>query len=136
MKKTVKVVGAIIENEHSEILCALRSASMSRPNLWEFPGGKIEKNERASEAIKREIMEELGCTVEFQSVFRDDIHEYDDIIVNLITAKCRIVSCQPNAVEHSKLIWLKRENLNSLKWAPADVPAVLALVAEMAHKNS
>lgn len=136
MKKTVKVVGAIIENEHGEILCALRSASMSRPNLWEFPGGKIEKNESVSEAIKREIMEELGCTVEFQSVFRDDIHEYEDITVNLITAKCRIVSCQPNAVEHSKLIWLKRENLNSLKWAPADVQAVLALVAEMAHKKS
>lgn len=134
MKKNIKVVGAIIENENSEILCALRSTSMSRPNLWEFPGGKIEKHESVSEALKREIMEELGCTVELQSVFRDDVHEYEDVIVNLITAKCRIVSCQPNAVEHSKLIWLKRENLNSLKWAPADVPAVLNLVAEMARK--
>lgn len=134
MKKTVKVVGAIIENEKNEILCALRSVSMSRPNQWEFPGGKIERKESVEEALKREILEELGCTIEFQSIFRDDIHEYDDIIVNLITAKCRIVSCQPNAVEHSKLLWLKRENLNSLRWAQADIPAVLNLVAELAHK--
>ena len=134
MKKTVKVVGAIIENENKEILCALRSTSMSRPNLWEFPGGKVEKNESISEALEREIMEELACTVEFQSIFRDDIHEYEDVIVNLITVRCSIVSCQPNAIEHSKLLWLKRENLNSLRWAPADVPAVLNLVAEMAHR--
>jgi 8-oxo-dGTP diphosphatase len=134
VKKTVKVVGAIIENENDEILCALRSSKMSRPNLWEFPGGKIEKNESVREAIEREIMEELGCMVEIRNVFRDDVHEYDDIIVNLITAKCRIVSCQPSAVEHSKLIWLKRDNLNSLKWAPADVPAVLALVAETTRR--
>lgn len=133
MKKTVKVVGAIIENENNEILCALRSTSMTRPNQWEFPGGKVKKNESVKEAIEREIMEELECTVEFQCIFRDDIHEYEDVIVNLITVKCRIVSCHPNAVEHSKLLWLKRENLNSLRWAPADVPSVLNLVAEMAH---
>jgi len=29
-----------------------------------------------------------------------------------------------------KLIWLKRENLYSLKWAPADIPAVMQLIAE------
>ena len=43
MKKTVKVVGAIIENEKKEILCALRSKDMTLPKQWEFPGGKIEE---------------------------------------------------------------------------------------------
>ena len=42
MKKKVKVVGAIIENDSYEILCALRSPKMVQGNLWEFPGGKIE----------------------------------------------------------------------------------------------
>ena len=53
MKKLVKVVGAIIENEDREILCALRSPSMSLPNLWEFPGGKVETNETLKEAVER-----------------------------------------------------------------------------------
>ncbi|EKN38666.1 mutator mutT protein, partial [Clostridium botulinum CFSAN001627] len=69
MKKLVKVIGAIVENENNEILCALRSPRMSLPNMWEFPGGKIEKDETFKQAIEREISEELSCRVEFIDVF-------------------------------------------------------------------
>lgn len=130
MKKRINVVGAIIENADKEILCALRSPQMSLPNLWEFPGGKIELEENPKEAIEREIREELLCQVGFLSVFHSNIHEYDNFIVNLITVKCQLLSDTPIATEHSKIIWLKRENLTSLNWAPADVPAVLSLIDE------
>lgn len=130
MKKLVKVVGAVIENENREILCALRSPNMSLGNLWEFPGGKIEKDESLKEAIQREIKEELNCDIEFIDLFNDNTHEYERIIINLITVKCRLVEGTPTASEHSKLIWLKRENLASLKWSPADVPAVEQLISE------
>lgn len=130
MKKLIKVVGAVIENENNEILCALRSPIMCIPNQWEFPGGKVEKDESLKEAIEREIEEELDCKVEFSSIFNDNTHEYDTSIVNLITVKCRLISGTPKAREHSKLIWLKRENLLSLKWAPADIPAALQLASE------
>ena len=130
MKKLIKVVGAIIENENNEILCALRAPDMSLPNMWEFPGGKVEKDENLKEAIEREIQEELDCKIEFLDTFNDNTHEYDNFIVNLITLKCKLVSGTPIANEHSKLIWLKRENLDSLKWAPADIPAVMQLMLE------
>jgi 8-oxo-dGTP diphosphatase len=130
MKKLIKVVGAIIENENNEILCALRSPRMSIPNTWEFPGGKIEGNETLKDAIEREIKEELDCTVEFIDIFNDNTHEYDKFIVNLITVKCRLVAGIPTVSEHSKLIWLHRENLLSLKWAPADIEAVEQLLSE------
>lgn len=130
MKKLIKVVGAVIENENNEILCALRSPKMSLPNMWEFPGGKVEKDENLKQAIEREIKEELGCKVQYSDIFNDNTHEYDTFTVNLITVKCKLISGTPTASEHSKLIWLKRENLPSLKWAPADVPAVLQLVSE------
>jgi len=130
MKKSITVVGAIIENENNEILCALRSPEMSMPNLWEFPGGKVELDENLKDAIEREIKEELGCNVEFINVFNDHTHEYDEVIVNLITIKCKLISCTPEAKEHSKLLWLRRENLLSLKWAPADIPAVNQLSLE------
>ncbi|MBM7703542.1 NUDIX domain-containing protein [Metabacillus iocasae] len=130
MKKTVKVVAAILENEQEEILCALRSPNMTLPNLWEFPGGKVEKDEDIYSALEREILEELACKVEAQELFNDHTHEYDTFIINLIAIKCRLVKGTPTASEHSKLIWLKRENLNSLKWAAADVPAVEQLMNE------
>ncbi|KRF54831.1 DNA mismatch repair protein MutT [Bacillus sp. Soil745] len=129
MKKQVKVVAAIIENEKDEILCALRSPEMSIPNMWEFPGGKVEKGEDIFTALKREIDEELQCKVETEtSVFNDNTHEYETFIINLLSIKCRIIEGTPTANEHSKLIWLKRENLSSLKWAPADIPAVEQLI--------
>lgn len=132
MKKLIKVVGAIIENDNNEILCALRSPEMSIPNQWEFPGGKVEENENLSEAIAREIQEELTCIVGCKELFNDNTHEYENFIVNLITLKCKLISGTPIATEHSKLIWLKPENLQSLKWAPADVPAVEQIIKEKA----
>ncbi|WP_226669715.1 (deoxy)nucleoside triphosphate pyrophosphohydrolase [Metabacillus litoralis] len=130
MKKTVKVVAAIIENEQNEILCALRSPEMAIPNMWEFPGGKVEKNEDIYSALVREIKEELDCTIETMDLFNDHTHEYDSFIINLIAIKCKVAQGNPTPSEHSTLIWLKRENLDSLKWAPADIPAVEQLICE------
>ena len=104
MKKLIKVVGAIIENGNNEILCALRSPKMSLPNLWEFPGGKVEGSETLKEAIEREFKEELACELEFIDTFNDNTHEYDKFIVNLIAVKCSLVTGTPTVSEHSKLI--------------------------------
>lgn len=131
MKKLVKVVAAIIENEKQEILCALRSPEMALPNMWEFPGGKVEANEDIFSALEREIDEELNCKIEtFQEVFNDNIHEYEPFTIHLISIRCKVVEGTPIPSEHSKLIWLKRENLESLKWAPADITAVDQLINE------
>jgi len=128
LKKTIKVVAAIIENENNEILCALRSPEMTLPNQWEFPGGKVEQGESLFEAIEREIKEELNCTVKAVDEFDENTHEYEKVIVNLIGIKCKLVEGTPVAREHSKLVYLKKENLNSLVWAPADVPIVENLI--------
>jgi 8-oxo-dGTP diphosphatase len=130
MKKSINVVGAIIENDYQEILCALRSTTMSLPNLWEFPGGKINNGESQSEALEREIREELLCKIEILSLFDDITHEYEKFTVRLITYKCKLIEGTPIATEHAKLVWLKRENLGSLVWAPADVPTVNKLIRE------
>lgn len=130
MKKKLKVVAAIIENEYNEVLCALRSPQMTLPNMWEFPGGKVESGESLNDAIEREIMEELDCRIKALDVFHDNTHEYENVIVNLICIRCNIVEGLPTSNEHSELIWFRRENLESLRWAPADIPAVNKLISE------
>lgn len=128
MKKLVKVVGALIENDNKEILCALRSKNMSMGSFWEFPGGKIEKGETPGDAIEREIKEELGCTVEYIEDFKDNTHEYENIIVNLLVVRCKIIAGAPKASEHAKLMWLSGEYMETLNWAPADIAAVKKIV--------
>ena len=133
LKKIIKVVGAIIENDNSEILCALRSKDMSLSGFWEFPGGKIENGESPEKTITKEIYEKLGCKVEFSSLFSATTYEYDNYILNLIVAKCKLTHNNPLAKEHAKLLWLPIDYIESLNWAPADIPTVKKLILK--HKK-
>ncbi|UFU00751.1 (deoxy)nucleoside triphosphate pyrophosphohydrolase [Radiobacillus kanasensis] len=130
MQKVMKVVAAVIENDRKEVLCALRSPSMEIPNRWEFPGGKVEKDEDVLTAIVREIKDELGCEVKPVEILNDHTHHYDTFTIQLIAIKCALLDGEPTAKEHSTLLWLNKNSLESLRWAPADIPAVQLLINE------
>ncbi|PEO20214.1 (deoxy)nucleoside triphosphate pyrophosphohydrolase [Bacillus wiedmannii] len=127
MKKKISVVGAVILNNDNHVLCALRSPNMSLSNYWEFPGGKINKGEHPRDALVREIKEELDCFIAVEEQLKAVEHEYENIIVHLVTYKARIKSGIPKALEHSELRWISIDHLKELNWAPADIPTVEVL---------
>lgn len=122
--KTIEVVGAVMVNENNHILCALRSETMSMPDHWEFPGGKIEKGENMEEALIREIDEELGCQIEVEAKITDTHHQTDSVIIHLHTYLAKIIEGTPKPMEHAELRWVPIERLHQLNWAPADIPTV------------
>ena len=131
MKKRLRVVAAIIENNQQEIFCALRSHQMSLPNLWEFPGGKVEQDEDTFVALEREIKEEFNCRIVTDNqIFAETTHDYGSFIIDLIAIKATLIDKEPVLTEHAQYIWLKRDNLFSLNWAPADIPIVEKLLTE------
>lgn len=127
-KNIIHVVGAVLKNEQGEILCALRSPSMSMPNLWEFPGGKIEDGEKPRESLAREIQEELGCEIEVGEMIEDIHYEYASVIVHLMTYYAKLLRGTPEAKEHARIEWMPVSKLSSLEWAPADIPTIHKLV--------
>ena len=68
MQNITRVTAAILINDE-KIIIAKRKATDKLPNKWEFPGGKIEKNETAEQCLKREIKEEFDIVVSVVSVW-------------------------------------------------------------------
>ncbi|HIT76560.1 MAG TPA: (deoxy)nucleoside triphosphate pyrophosphohydrolase [Candidatus Avipropionibacterium avicola] len=123
MGKQIAVVGAVVVRD-GRVLAARRGPAMSLPGTWEFPGGKIEPGEGPEQALVREMREELLCTVEIGAHVATTTHAYDFGTVTLTTFLARVVAGEPQPTEHSAVRWLSVDELGSVEWAPADLPAV------------
>ena len=134
VKRTIDVVGAVIVRD-GLVMCVQRGPHGSLPNLWEFPGGKVEPGETAERALEREIVEELQCRVVVGDEVTTTRHEYDFAIVNLTTFYCELVEGVPHLVEHADLAWRRPDTLDELDWAPADVPAVELIREQFAESH-
>ena len=130
MPKQIHVVGAAIVRD-GLVLCAQRGHDGKLPGLWEFPGGKIEQGESKQDALRREVTEELGCTVEVGREVTTTTHAYEFGEVTLTTFYCRLLTGTPSLTEHVSLKWLRPDELDALPWAPADVPAIAQICADL-----
>ncbi|WP_396655574.1 (deoxy)nucleoside triphosphate pyrophosphohydrolase [Microbacterium sp.] len=127
-QKQLTVVGAVIVRE-GMVLCAKRGPAGPLASRWEFPGGKVERGEAARDALAREISEELKCAVDVGSELTTTTYHYDFAAVTLTTFWCELTSGVPQLTEHAEVRWLRPSELESLDWAPADIPAVRLIVA-------
>ena len=123
MSKILRVVGAIIVKD-GMVLTVQRGPGKALPGKWEFPGGKIEPNESPEHALARELSEELLCDATVGDFVTTTEFEYSFGTVVLSTYFCELGSAPPQLTEHSDMLWLPPEDLHSLDWAPADIPAV------------
>lgn len=114
------VVAAIIENNDGDILIAKRNSKKSQGGLWEFPGGKIEKNESADDAIKREIKEELNIDIEINKWLIEKRHEYPEKTINLILCSAKWIGGELDLSEHEDSKWIKKEDIFNFQFADVD----------------
>ena len=121
--RRISVVGAVFVR-NNKVLAAKRGEGKSLAGFWEFPGGKIEAEETAEVALRREIAEELLVEVEVGDFITTTDHEYDFGVVSLSTFYCRLLGEEPKLTEHAEIRWLDATELTSVTWAPADIPAI------------
>lgn len=128
--KHVEVVCALIENTEGKIFCCKRGPGRSLEGYWEFPGGKVEKNEAHEETIIREIKEELKSDIiplEYLGVSNytyKNMAPYDDFSITMYGYRCKLIKGDLELTEHIEKAWKTKEEMKQMNFAEADKPFI------------
>ena len=124
--KHINVVCAVIFNKGRIFACQRGYGEWK--DWWEFPGGKIEPGESPEEALQREIREELAIDITIDSYLTTVDYDYPNFHLTMHCYLCQLKDdTQPHLLEHEAARWLGKENLEDVKWLPADVEVIKAL---------
>ena len=124
MSAPIPVTGAVIIRDGT-VFAAQRGPGKALAGKWEFPGGKIEPGETPEVSLARELKEELLIDATVGPHITTTEHTYGFGTIRLSTFRCALTGDQePTLTEHADSRWVPIDELASLDWAPADVPAV------------
>jgi 8-oxo-dGTP diphosphatase len=124
------VVAAAIERD-GRYLAARRTKPDWAAGRWEFPGGKVEPGESETDALVREIREELGVEIAVGMRVPGEWPLHDDLVLHLYVAT--LIDGEPQPLDHhDELRWLPPDEFNAVSWLESDVDAVRALARQVA----
>lgn len=114
------VVAAVTIREDRQILVAQRRPEDMLGGLWEFPGGKRKEGESLEAALRRELQEEMGITLEVGAQIEVVRHAYTHFRITLYAYQCRLIAGEPQCIECADFKWATLEDLRALPMAVTD----------------
>lgn len=118
-------VGLLIEG--ANVFITRRSIERHQGGLWEFPGGKLDKDEDVRLALERELHEELGIEVQAATPFVQVRHAYPDRTVLLDVWRIERWQGAPHGREGQEARWAAIGTLTVADFPAADRPIVRRL---------
>lgn len=135
--KTIKVVAAVICDSlqtKTRIFATARGYGQFK-GMWEFPGGKIEPGETPQQALVREIREELATEIKVGELIDTVEYDYPDFHLSMDCFWCEVVSGDLVLLEAQEARWLTKDELDSVKWLPADLGLVKRIRTQIKRNN-
>lgn len=132
-RKHIEVVAAIIVRD-GRIFATQRGYGEWK-DWWEFPGGKIEPGESTEDALKREIREELATEIEVDELLTTVEYDYPKFHLTMHCYLCTIISGDLSLLEHEDARWLALDELDCVKWLPADKDVIEKLSTTFAMQK-
>ncbi|MBC7419372.1 MAG: (deoxy)nucleoside triphosphate pyrophosphohydrolase [Bdellovibrio sp.] len=124
----IQVVALALRRElDGRYLVTRRGPGQSGAGEWEFPGGKLEPCESQKQALKREIEEELGFSLEEQKLLfvAENSHHYPNKSIQLFLWSLSLnVIPEIILTEHDQLQWCHASEMHTLGLSQADRPFI------------
>ena len=124
--KLLLVVAAALVDADNRVLLAQRPKGKAMEGLWEFPGGKIDPDERPEVALIRELKEELGVIVKEACLapLTFASHRYEDFHLLMPLWICRRWDGFVQPLDGQALKWVRARDLRNYPMPPADAPLI------------
>lgn len=129
-RRRVLVAAGLVVAE-GRVLLTRRRADQPHPGKWELPGGKIEPGESPTDALARELREEIAAQVVVGPVWDVLFHPYPAFDLIMIVYACRLPPSEtPQCRQVEKLAWVGRKDLQNYDILQADAPLIARLQRE------
>lgn len=125
----IHVAVGVIFNEHNQVLLAKRPDNLHQGGKWEFPGGKVENSETTSQALIRELKEEVNLNVISTTPLMTISHDYPDKQVLLDIHTVKDFSGTPEGLEGQPITWSDIETLKDYDFPEANTPIIEKLLS-------
>lgn len=122
----IDVAVGLVVNKQGELLISKRQEGQHLEGLWEFPGGKIEKNESVHQALARELFEEVGIEIGMSSPLLDLEYEYPGKTVYLRVRVVKEFSGIATGKEGQEIDWMPVERFDDYPFPPANTEIMSA----------
>ncbi len=104
-RPVTEVAVGILIRRNGDFLMTTRPAGKAYAGHWEFPGGKLETNETVVDALRRELIEEIGVTIQNVQVWRSSVVDYPHALVRLTFCKISAWTGQLHMRESQQFAW-------------------------------
>lgn len=131
---SVEVVAGLIVSEGLLLVCQRKENTLF-PLKWEFPGGKVEKDEAHENALRRELLEELDIRVDKLTEILRHTHKYSDqFMVNLRFYRVHSYHGVLRNCAFQDLAWAGMDMLSTIDFLDGDLPLVNLLLSSPGRK--
>lgn len=118
----IKVVAALKEKDGKYLIARRSTGTKDVLGKWEFPGGKVEKNETEEEAIEREIKEEFNMEIKAIKFITNNVCNYPDKVVDLRLYQCEYIKGAFKLHDHFEYKFVDKNEILEYDLCPADIP--------------